>query len=156
MIELNIPNYGLLKIKSIVLDYNGTIAIDGNLIPRVREKIIELAKKVEIFILTADTYGNATKFFTNIPCEVVVTKQEDQALEKLNFVKSIGLETCCAIGNGNIDQYMLKEAKLGIAVCQQEGLAVQALLNSDIIVNNIEDAFDLLIKTDRLKATLRT
>jgi hypothetical protein len=32
MIEINIPDFGHLRLAHIVLDYNGTVAFDGRLI----------------------------------------------------------------------------------------------------------------------------
>ena len=39
MIEMTIPGKGNIKINSLVLDVNGTIALDGVLIPGVVEKL---------------------------------------------------------------------------------------------------------------------
>jgi soluble P-type ATPase len=60
-----------------------------------------------------------------------------------------------AIGNGNNDHLILKEAALGIAVLGDEGLSVSAIKNADIVMKNISDALDLFLKTKRLIATLR-
>ena len=59
MIELTIPGYKRIQIKHLVLDLNGTIACDGKIIIGVRECLKTLADKVQIHILTADTFGKA-------------------------------------------------------------------------------------------------
>jgi soluble P-type ATPase len=60
-----------------------------------------------------------------------------------------------AVGNGNNDQFILKECALGIAVLGKEGLSLAAIKHADLIVREISDAFDLLLKPKRLIATLR-
>ena len=49
----------------------------------------------------------------------------------------------------------MKMVKLRVVTLQAEGVHVQTLLNSDIVVPNINDALDLLIDSQRLIATLR-
>jgi soluble P-type ATPase len=75
MLEVTIPGYRTLVLSFLVLDYNGTIACDGHLIPGVRDRLEELAKTVSIHILTADTLGSVRKEMTDIPCEVVVIEK---------------------------------------------------------------------------------
>ena len=50
---------------------------------------------------------------------------------------------------------MLKVARLGIAVMQDEGCASAALRSADIIVQNIKIGLDLLLNPLRCKAALR-
>jgi soluble P-type ATPase len=60
-----------------------------------------------------------------------------------------------AIGNGNNDHLILKEAALGIAVLGEEGMSVLAMKDADIVVKDISNALDLFLKPKRLIATLR-
>ena len=57
MIGINIPGFTELRLTHLVLDYNGTIAGHGRLIPGVPEKLAVLAPRLAIHILTADTFG---------------------------------------------------------------------------------------------------
>jgi soluble P-type ATPase len=50
---------------------------------------------------------------------------------------------------------MLKLAAVGIAVLQDEGAAAVTLQAADLIVPNVCAALDLLLKPQRLIATLR-
>jgi soluble P-type ATPase len=61
MLEVNIPGYRTLVLSFLVLDYNGTIACDGHLIPGVRGRLEALSEIVAIHILTADTFGSVQK-----------------------------------------------------------------------------------------------
>jgi soluble P-type ATPase len=64
-------------------------------------------------------------------------------------------QTVVAIGNGRNDWLMLREAALGIAVIQREGAASKAIRSADIVMTDIHAAFELLLKSQRLIATLR-
>jgi soluble P-type ATPase len=50
---------------------------------------------------------------------------------------------------------VLRAARIGIAVCLKEGCSVEALTAANIAVTSPVDALELLLHTDRLKATLR-
>jgi soluble P-type ATPase len=156
MLKVNIPGYRTLVFSHLVLDYNGTIARDGHLIPGVRERLEALSKSVAIHILTADTFGGVRKEMTGIPCEVVVIGKENQTWAKADYVGQLGLEKTVSVGNGRNDALMLKETVLGIAVIQEEGAAAETLLAADIVTRSILDALDLLLHPLRLTATLRS
>jgi soluble P-type ATPase len=156
MLELNIPGYKTLVFSFLVLDYNGTIACDGHLIPGVRFRLEALSRSVAIHILTADTFGSVQKEMTGIPCEVVVIGKENQTRAKADYVRQLGLQKTVTVGNGRNDALMLKEAVLGIAVIQEEGATVETLMAADIVTRSILDALDLLLHALRLTATLRS
>jgi len=86
---------------------------------------------------------------------LVKVEGEDSKEGKFNFLKSLDLEKTVAMGNGNNDELILKEAALGIAILGDEGISVTALKQADIMAKNISDALDLLLKPKRLIATLR-
>jgi len=69
MIEINIPGFGSLELDHLVLDYNGTMALDGQLIEGVRERLIALAREITIHVLTADTFGRVEENVSDIPCK---------------------------------------------------------------------------------------
>jgi soluble P-type ATPase len=50
---------------------------------------------------------------------------------------------------------MLKAARIGIAVTQGEGCAVEAIIAANIHVTSSNAGLDLLLHPQRLKATLR-
>ena len=156
MIEINIPGDRILKLEHIVLDYNGTIACDGDLIPGVKENLVALADKLQIHIITADTFGNVRSGLAGIQCELSIIAPESQDIGKLDYVKRLGAENTVCVGNGRNDQLMLKEAALGIAVILEEGAAAAALGGADVVCNNIVSALQLLKNPMRLIATLRT
>jgi soluble P-type ATPase len=156
MLEMNIPGYRTLVLSFLVLDYNGTVACDGRLLPGVRDRLEALSKSIAIHILTADTFGSVQKEMTGIPCEVVVIGRENQTRAKADYVRRLEAQKTVSVGNGRNDALMLKEAVLGIAVIQEEGGAVETLVAADIVTHSILDALDLLLYPLRLTATLRS
>lgn len=155
MITLNIPGYGELRLKNIVLDFNGTMAKDGMLLPGVEERLNLLAEHLNVYVLTADTFGRAQEACRNINCTIQVLHGEIGGTEKEAFVRELGADETVAVGNGNNDALMLKCSALGILVIGPEGATVRSLQAADVVVQSITEGLDLLLNTKRLIATLR-
>lgn len=155
MISISIPGWRNVEIENIVLDLNGTIATDGKIDPASKEKINLLAKKVKVYVLTADTHGTASEEMKELEAELIEIPEEDSKNRKSLFLRSLNPDQTVAVGNGSNDQLILKEARLGIAILGDEGMSVLAAKHADIIVKNISDALDLFLKPKRLIATLR-
>ena len=156
LIEINIPNLDVLHLRHIVLDFNGTLAVDGILIPGVAERLNVLSKYLDIHILTADTFGTVKKACKTIKGTVTVLTLGYGAPEKEAFVRRLGEKEVVAVGNGMNDRMMLGTSALGILVIGSEGASGHALAVSDILATNILDALDLLLNTKRIIATLRS
>jgi soluble P-type ATPase len=155
MIEIQIPGNNVLKIEHVVLDYNGTIALDGRLIDDVRRCLMHISKSVQVHVVTADTVGSARDGLNGIDCKLHLLTPKDQDRQKLEYVKLIGPHLTVCIGNGRNDKLMLKEASLGIGIISGEGAFTDTLLHANIICTSIVSALELLIYPHRLKATLR-
>lgn len=153
--KVNIPGKQEIEIENIVFDYNGTIAIDGKLIDGVKENINELSNDFNFFVITADTYGSVEQELKSVNCRIIKIEKSLQDISKEKFIKELGSNTTLCVGNGRNDKLMLKEAILGIAILQDEGICTQTLLNSDILVKSILDVFGFLNDKNRLIATLR-
>ena len=156
MIEIDIPGFAKLRLERLILDYNGTIAVDGQPVQGVKERLIALARHVEIHVLTADTFGGVEKKLSDIPCKIHVLPVEAQDKGKMEYVDRLGADRAVCIGNGRNDVMMLKKAALGIAVVQDEGAAASAILSADVVATDILSALDLLANHMRLTATLRS
>ena len=152
---MDIPGWGNIEIETIVLDMNGTVATDGKIPAEVKAKINSLAQKVKIYVLTVDTQGTASEEVKGLAVELVKVGEEGSINGKFEFLKTINPEKTVVIGNGNNDQFILKEAGLGIVVLGEEGMAVSAMKHADLVAKSISDALDLFIKPKRLMATLR-
>lgn len=155
MIDITIPGDKTIEAEFLVLDYNGTLAIDGKLIDGVKTLLQKLSEKISIQVLTADTFGTSASELLEINCSLQIIQSSFQDQQKENHVDKLGQHNVVAIGNGRNDALMVKSAGLGIVLMQTEGTAVQTLLNADIICRHITDALGLLIHPMRMIATLR-
>ncbi len=157
MIEISIPDFGNLRIRHLVLDYNGTLACDGKLLDGVKEELITLSKSLDIHVLTADTFGKAKAGLDGIPCELTILPegaQDDKG--KLDFITQLGASETACIGNGRNDRLMLEKSALGIAVILEEGAASLTLASADVVCKDIVAALKLFSHPLRLTATLRS
>lgn len=156
MISLSIPGFGKLELDHLVMDYNGTIAVDGALVSGVSEKLAVLSEDLSLHVLTADTFGHARSALSGIDCEVTILEKDNQDRGKLAYVQGLGPDRCVCIGNGRNDGLMLKASALGIAVVLAEGACVNTVNAADVVCTGIIFALDLLIHPLRLTATLRS
>ena len=151
-IAVAVPGAKALRLGHVVFDFNGTLATDGTLIRGVAARIRRLARIVEVVILTADTFGTARAALAGLPVAVQVVRG---GRDKRRVVRSLGGERVAVVGNGANDVPMFEEAALGIAVCGQEGMAAELARAATILVGDVNDAIDLLLRPKRLVATLR-
>lgn len=155
MIRTEVPGLGVLEIAYIVCDYNGTLAVDGELLPGVAE-LINGISGAEVHVITADTFGVARAQLAGIRCRLSIAPDEDQAVWKCEYVKSLNAANTAAIGNGRNDRLMLKEAALSIAILQKEGASVEALMQAQLVCASIVDALEYFTNPKRLIASLRS
>jgi soluble P-type ATPase len=155
MLVFDIPGMGKMQLNQLVLDYNGTLAVDGILQSGVAEGLTALAADLNIQVLTADTFGKAAQGLEGLPCELAVLPPGAQDLAKRDFVERLGADTCACVGNGRNDRLMLEAAALGVAVILGEGAAGATLAAADVVATSITAALDLLSNPLRLAATLR-
>jgi soluble P-type ATPase len=156
MLQISIPGYGELRLEHLVLDYNGTLACDGETLEGVLPSLETLAEDLEVHVVTADTFGKVQSRMQSAPCKLVVLPQENQDLGKLKYVEQLDAQRVVSIGNGRNDRLMLKRAALGIAVVEEEGTAAETVLAADVVCPSIRAALDLLRNPLRLTATLRS
>jgi P-type E1-E2 ATPase len=155
MLTVEIPGYGRLALEHLALDLNGTLAVDGEVLPGVPERLAALPPHLQIYLLTADTRGRGADTAATLGISLHRLALGDEVAQKRAFVESLGAEKVAAVGNGANDAEMLAVAALGIAVLGPEGLARAAWQNADLIVPDINAALDLLLYPQRLIATLR-
>lgn len=156
MIRISIPGRGTLTFKHIVLDYNGTMGCDGNLLPGVKERLNLLAENLDVHIITADTFGLCKASCKGIKATIHILTSTVGGPEKEQYVEALGPDGVMAIGNGSNDALMLARAAVGVAVLGPEGTSTLALQASDVVVRDINAGLDLLLNPKRLIATLRT
>jgi len=155
MIDIHIPGYADLSIKHLVLDYNGTLAVDGVPVAGAEPALNGLAQHLTIHVVTADTFGHAREELKNVDAKLTVLGANAQAEAKRDYVLALGKENVVSIGNGRNDRMMLEVSALGVALIQAEGSSALTCQAADIVCFSILDALALLQKPKRLIATLR-
>ena len=155
MLEVDVPGVQRLRFAHLVADFNGTLAVDGVLIVGVAEALRTLSGKLDIHVVTADTFGRVKEAMAGVPCVTTILPPGDQDSAKLRYVQRLGAAGCVCVGNGRNDRLMVAAAGLGIAVIQGEGAAVETLLAAKVAAPDIAAALGLLLNPARLAATLR-
>ena len=160
MIKLTIPGFGPLEIRRVVTDYTGTHSFKGVVRRSVKTRLAQLAKLVEVHVLTIDTFGTVRRELARLPVELHLLKSESRNdEEKQRFVLKYEPKHVAAFGNGTIDRLLLKAVRdaggLAVAVDNGEGCSVDAINNANILVHGSEQALDLLLEPNTCKATLR-
>lgn len=155
MIEADIPGRRIFRFEHLLLDMNGTITLDGAVIEGVRERLLALGEKLDVSVITADTFGTAGKLESELGVKIRKLTPGGEQAQKLELVRELGSEKTVAIGNGANDAAMLGEAAIGICVLGQEGAAAGAINNCNVLAPDINAALDLLLNPVRLIATLR-
>jgi soluble P-type ATPase len=152
MYRIEIPGRDPLELEHLLLDVNGTLTEHGELIEGVAPRLRELGRRLHVLLLSADTFGSLEQISArlDLPSRVTTT-----GAEKVAAMRSLGAESCAAIGNGRNDQALLEGAALGIAVLGPEGAAGPTLLAADVVCRSISEALDLLLDGRALAATLR-
>jgi P-type E1-E2 ATPase len=154
MITASIPGWGEIALEYLLVDFNGTIAFNGEIKKGVRELLEELSKNLKVFVVTADTYDSIDKEAAG-SFKVVKTGKMSSGIDKAELVRQLGPEQVAVVGNGANDAMMLREAGLGIAVLGEEGCAASAMREADVVVADITSALGILLHPERLVATLR-
>ncbi len=154
--KIDIPGHKAFDIENLVLDLNGTMAVDGRLRADVVEKIGELNRRgIRIYIATAGTHGGVDELKDNMGIKVLLIKRGNEAEQKRDLIEKIGNGVTAAIGNGANDYLMLERAALSIAVLEEEGIYSKNLLVANMVVRSSESALDLFLNPKRIIATLR-
>ena len=97
MIELDIPGFGKLALQHLVLDYNGTLALDGRIQPGVQSRLTQLGGTLHIHILTADTFGTVRSTFGTGGHDVHILPPGDERTAKADFVRGLGAQACACM-----------------------------------------------------------
>jgi len=155
MINVQIPGWGELAIEYLMVDFNGTAAVDGKFRKDVKEIIDKISRYVKVFIITADTYETADSELGASSVTFIKVGKNASGEEKARVVRELGPEKIVAIGNGANDALMLKEAALGVAVIGEEGCSTAVIKEADLVVTDIMKALGLIVHPERLVASLR-
>jgi P-type E1-E2 ATPase len=155
MLTIDIPGRGQFHLQHLVLDVNGTLAVDGQLIEGVPQALAALRDSLQVHLVTADTHGRQAAIDRQLDLQAVRLSKGGEAQQKADYVRCLGAEGVAAIGQGANDAGMLAEAGLGVCVMSVEGLAVEALQSADLLLPDILSALALFQNPMRMVASLR-
>ena len=155
MIRINIPGVGEINLEHVVFDVNGTLAVDGKLLPGIPDQIKRLNEHLQIHLLTADTHGKQNVIDQQLGLKAVMIQAGNEKEQKAEYIQQLGASQTVAVGQGANDALMIEAAQLGICVISPEGTALDTLLKAHLVVPDILSALDILINPIRLKASLR-
>ena len=154
MILIQRPGQDPLEIESILIDFEGTLASDGRVHPKAKDKINLLSKRARIFIAAKDERERVDETLRKVKAETVYLTEGEASRKKTDLLHQIGRTRTVVIGNGVDDTQVLEEAAFGICVIGKEGALGETIKRADVVVCNILDALDFLLKPLRQKATL--
>ncbi len=154
MILIQRPGEEPLEIEFILLDFEGTLVQDRRVHPKAKDKINLLSKRTKIYILTKGEEESIEEILKTLKVEVIYLKEGEASERKLDLLRQLGAKRSVAIGNGVDDAPIMEEAGLGICILGKEGASAEALKRADVVVTNVLDALDFLLKPFRQKATL--
>ncbi|MBM4307009.1 MAG: ATPase P [Deltaproteobacteria bacterium] len=154
MITLQRPGQTPLEIEYLLIDYEGTLAIDGRVHPKAKDKINLLTKRISVYILAKSEQVKVEERLRNVKAEVFFLTEGEASGEKLNLLRRLGPEKTVAIGNGMDDAPILEEAGFSICVIGRVGASGETIKRADMVVTDILDALDFLLKPLRQKAAL--
>lgn len=155
MLTISIPGREELTLRHLLLDFNGTIAEDGQLAEGVAHRLRALSEVLSVYVVTADTHGTAAAACEGLPVEVLTYPTVQVGAIKEQVARQLEGGVAC-IGNGFNDLQMAGACDLSVCVIGREGCCGALVGRSDVVVTSIADGLDLLLKPDRLRATLRT
>jgi soluble P-type ATPase len=154
MIIIERPGQGNLEIEFVLIDFEGTVASDRRVHPKAKDKINLLSKRTKIYILAKGEKEGVEESLRRVKAEIFCLPEGDFSRRKLDLLRQLGATRTVAIGNGVDDAPMIEEAGLGICIISKEGTSAEAMKRADVVVSNILDALDFLLKPLRQKATL--
>jgi soluble P-type ATPase len=155
MLEIDIPGVGNLRLKHLICDYNGTLAVDGCLIDGVAQRLQVIGSRLALHVVTGDPLRTAEEELAALDVNLLVLSDNDQAIFKEDYLRTLGMNGVVAIGNGNNDRHMLQKSALGIAVIGPEGASTVCVGAADLVALNILSALDMLIHPQRIVTSLR-
>lgn len=152
---VEVPGAPVRHLEHLLLDLNGTLALDGRLLDGVAERVRRLRASVRVWVVTADTFATLAEVQARLGLPDSDVVRAGSGADKVALLTRLGPPACAVIGNGANDVQVVRAAGLGLVVLGPEGAAADTLAAADIVCASVLDALDLLIHPSRISATLR-
>ena len=78
MLKIEIHDFKAIHAEHLVLDFNGTLAIDGLFIEDVVGKLVQVSAILQVHVLTADTFSTVQEELKGLPFTIQVLDIEGQ------------------------------------------------------------------------------
>jgi soluble P-type ATPase len=154
MISIQRPGMESLDIHFVLIDFEGTLAMDGRVHPKAKDKVNLLSKRATIYILTKSNREKVEEALRKMKVEILYVTEGDSSQQKLNALQRLGPHQTAVIGNGLDDVRIMEQAGLGMCVIGKEGASAEAMAKADLVVTHVLDALDFLLKPMRQRAIL--
>ena len=154
MISIQRPGMESLDIHFVLIDFEGTLAMDGRVHPKAKDKVNLLSKRATLYILTKSNREKVEETLRKMKVEILYVTEGDSSQQKLKVLQRLGPHQTAVIGNGLDDVRIMEQAGLGMCVIGKEGSSAEALAKADLVVTHVLDALDFLLKPMRQRATL--
>ena len=153
MIAIQRPGQPPLEADFLLIGFEGTLATDRRVHPKAKDKINLLSKRLKIYVLTTSERAVVEGALRRVKAELVFMTEGGASEAKLGLLRQLGKERAVALGNGLSDVSILEESALGICVLNREGATTEAVAGADLVMLNVLDALDFLLKPLRQRTT---
>jgi soluble P-type ATPase len=158
-IDFKIPGFGDRHIQALLADYDGTLSRCNQVSDEIKDSLVQLSEIIDVHILTGDRNVKARDCLGNLPVNIHILSEKNQDVQKRDYLQDFHPGEVVVFGNGNNDRLLLEAVKtaggLCIVVDNGEGCAVEALINSHMLVRSSTEALNLLLDPQRCATTLR-
>ena len=154
MISIQRPGMESLELHFVLIDFEGTLAMDGRVHPKAKDKVNLLSKRVTVYILTKSSKEKVEETLKKMKAEILSMTEGDSSQQKLDVLQRLGPHQTAVIGNGFDDVQIMEQAGLGMCVIGKEGSSPEAVAKADLVVTSVLDALDFLLRPLRQGATL--
>lgn len=154
MISIQRPGMESLDIQFVLVDFEGTLATDGRVHPKAKDKVNLLSKRATIYILTKNNRQKVEKLLKKTKAEILTMTEGDSSQQKLNLLQRLEPHQTAVIANGLDDARMMEQAGLAMSVIGKEGSSAETMAKADLVFTDVLDALDFLLKPLRQRATL--
>src|SRR4030043_1998106 len=90
MIFIERPGQGNLEIEFILIDFEGTLALDRRVHPKAKDKINLLSKRAKIYILTKEEKEHAEEVLKKVKAEIIYLPEGESSHKKLDMLPRWG------------------------------------------------------------------
>jgi soluble P-type ATPase len=154
MIPIQRPGRPPIEIDSLVIDFEGTLAQDGRVSPKSKDRMNLLARRLRILVCVQNDEEKVRMILRRVDAEILRSCEGESGRLKAELIEKLGKDRTAVLGNGADDAVLFEEAVLSLCIIGREGASAEALRKADVVFPSVVDALEFLLKPLRQKATL--